>query len=223
VRPVKTIALFLLALALPVTAAASLAVATNAGRPGLRIDARGNAEVSWTASGAKRTLLVPPTGRAEPGRALASPDVSRPAAASIPFARAVRQTPDGRLWALQAWQVVPGGPVELRFARWRGAPTRITLSLGGGSTLAGRASFGGRPVAGYARSFEGKRLRIYVYVDAFVGGRWKRIGGVAPRADGTFRRVVPAAFASATRFRATVQGPTAGATIAPDASAVVAA
>lgn len=219
----KLVALLLGGLALPALAAASVTIATGAQRPSLRVDARGNAEVGWTAGGTRRTLLVPATGRLLPGGRLSSADASTRATAPIPFARVVRRAADGRIFALQAWQVQPGGPVELRIARWRGAPTHITLALEGGTTLTGEATFQGRPVTGYARSFEGKQLRIYVYLDAFVGGAWKRIGGVVPRPDGSFRRFVPSGFDGSTRYRATVLGPTAETTIAPDASAVVAA
>src|SRR5215218_1878333 len=54
----------MLALAAAGTASASVTVTTNAQRPSLRVDARGYAEVSWTARGVRRTLLIPPRGRA---------------------------------------------------------------------------------------------------------------------------------------------------------------
>jgi hypothetical protein len=216
----RTAAALAAALALPAAAAASTTIATNAQQPALRVDALGNAEVDWTAGGARRTVLIPAQGQVFPGRKLPGPDASQTATAAIPFARVVRRTGDGRLWALQAWQVQPGGPVELRFARWRGAPPTITLTVENGDTLTGAATFQGKPVTGFATSFEGKRMRIYVYLDAFMPGGWKRVGGVAPRGDGSFRRLIPPAFTAAAKFRATVTGPTSGTTIAPDASVV---
>jgi hypothetical protein len=91
------IAISALALVAPAPAAASVTVTTNAQRPALRVDARGYAEVSWIARGERRTLLIPPRGRAFPGRRLRGRDVSRPSTAfRLPFQRALRRTPDGR-------------------------------------------------------------------------------------------------------------------------------
>jgi hypothetical protein len=208
------------ALAGAASASASITLAYDAQRPALRVDTDGNAEVSWTAGGSRRYILVPPTGRVFPGRRLEGPDVSRPsAAAAIPFRRVLRRTTDGRLWALQAWRVHPGGPVELRFSRWRGRPPEVRVAgkpQSGGELLSGRATFGGRAVPLTSPTPEGKRLRSYVYLDRLVGGGWRRIGGVATRADGSFRRLVrPSEVGS--RYRAVVPGPNLGATLAPDA------
>jgi hypothetical protein len=210
--------LALLLLAAASTASASITVAANVERPALRVDARGYAEVSWTA-GARRYLLVPPTGRVYPGRRLSSRDVSvGTTAVVLPFRRVLRRTPDGRLWALQTWRVRPGGPVELRFSRWRGAPPRVTLSARPqyqGELLTGRATFAGRAVPLWSPTPEGKRLRTYVYVDRWTGRAWSRVAGAATRTDGTFRLFVPAA-SVATRYRAVLPGPNVGASLAPD-------
>jgi len=210
-------------LAAPAGAAASITLAYDAQRPALRVDERGNAEVSWTAGGTRRYLLVPPAGRVYPGRRLAGADVSRPGtAAAVPFRRVLRRTPDGRLWALQAWRVKPGGPIELRFSRWRGKPPEVTLAskpLFNGELVFGRATFGGRPVPLTSPTPEGKRLRSYVYLDRLVGSSWQRIGGVATRADGTYRRLIRASELGS-RYRAVVTGPNIGTTLAPDAVSV---
>ena len=71
------LAVVLTALAGVGSASAAIAVAYDAQRPALRVDAAGNAEVSWTAGGVRRYLFVPPTGRVYPGRRLAGADVSR--------------------------------------------------------------------------------------------------------------------------------------------------
>jgi hypothetical protein len=202
----------------PGLAAASTTVATGGARPTLRVDARGDAEVGWTVGGARHTLLVPPAGRVLPGGRLAGPDTSRGASAPIPFAKAVRRARDGRLWALQAWPVAGSDPPELRVARWHGAPTALTLTVEGG-VLTGEATFHGAPLPQYSRTFEGRRMRVYVYLDAWSGSGWNRIGGVAPGADGTFRRTIPESFAAYSKFRAVVTGPVVGADIAPDAAA----
>src|SRR3954447_15226588 len=110
------------ALVAPAGAVASVTVATAATRPALRVDAGGYAEVSWSAGGVRRTLLVPPRGNVLPGACLPGRDVSRAARGiQIPFARVIRRTPDGRYWALQSWRLVRRGAVELRSSRWRGA------------------------------------------------------------------------------------------------------
>lgn len=206
---------------------ASITVARDVQRPDLRVDARGYAEVSWSVDGARRTLLVPPRGRVLPGGRLAGRDVSRPTSAvRIPFKRVLRRTPDGRFWALQTWRVQAGGPIELRLSRWRGAPTRLTLAvqpLAAAERLVGIAVFSGRPVAGFSSTPAGKRLRIYAYLDCFAcpgaGSGWRRMVGVAPRADGSFTYLVSTRF-RAHRYRALLPGPNVGTTFAPDALAV---
>jgi hypothetical protein len=204
------------------SASGAIAVAYDAQRPALRVDAAGNAEVSWTAAGSRQYLLVPARGRVFPGRRLSSPDVSRVAAApAIPFKRVLRRTPDGRLWALQAWRVKPGGPVELRFSRWRGELPAVTLELQDG-VFSGRATFAGRPVPFTSPTPEGKRLRSFVYLERFVGGAWSRIAGVSTRANGTYRRLLKPS-ERGPRYRAILPGPNVGTTLAPDAVSVAVA
>ncbi|MEJ7569378.1 MAG: hypothetical protein WKF41_14065 [Gaiellaceae bacterium] len=199
---------------------ASITLGTNPQRPALRVDGRGNAEVSWTAGGVRRYVFVPPTGRVYPGRRLTAADVSRASTAvAISFRRALRRTPDGRLWALQTWRVLPGGPVELRFSRWREAAPKLTLASEprfDGERITGRATLAGRPVPLYSPTPEGKRIRSFAYIDRQMGSGWSRIAGAATRADGTFRLFVPAG-KLATRYRAVLPGPNIGTTLAPDA------
>lgn len=209
----------LVGLASAAAGSASITVGTNVQRPALRVDARGNAEVSWTAGGVRRYLLVPPTGRVFPGRRLPGRDVSvGTTSVSLPFRRVLRRTPDGRLWALQTWRIRPGGPVELRFARWRGAPPRVTAETRPqfqGELLTGSATFAGRPVPVFSPTPEGKRIRSYAYVDRWNGTGWSRIAGAATRANGTFRLFIGAG-ALAVRYRTVLPGPNVGATLAPD-------
>jgi hypothetical protein len=215
-----------MAVASPAMAAASVTVTKNAQRPALRVDARGYAEVSWSAGGARRTLLIPPRGRALPGGRLASRDVSRATSAvAIPFRRALRQTPDGRYWALQSWRLVRGGPVELRFSRWRGAPTRMELgvhSVGLRQVLHGRATFRGRAVTGFWRTLEGTRIRHAAVLECFMcfgSSGWAWFNSVRTATDGSFGATVPPT-ARVGRYRASIVGPNLGATLAPDASAI---
>ena len=209
----------LLALAGP--GATSLNVAENVRRPALRVDGRGWAEVSWTSAGARRYLLIPPTGRVLPGRRLTRPDVSRPTnAVAIPFGKALRRTPDGRYRALQLWRVHPADAVELRFSRWPGQPTELVLEAvepqAGGYVVSGRATFHAKPVPQWSLTPEGKRIRTYAYIDRATATGWRRIGGVAVRADGSFARFVPGS--RLPRFRAVLPAPNiSSATWAPDA------
>jgi hypothetical protein len=203
-------------------AAGSIAVAYDAQRPAIRVDSRGNAEVSWTAGGARRYLLVPPRGRVLPGARLPGRDVSRAAPGPrLPFQRVLRRTPDGRRWALQTWRATARGPVELHFSRWRGAPTRVTVTVTE-TALEGSAEFQGRPVTGSSPTPEGKRLRHYAFVDCLgCGGTraWKRLTAVRTRADGSFRLLLRPAWRGS-RYRVTVAGPNRGTTLAPLGSAV---
>jgi hypothetical protein len=191
----------------------------------LGVDSKGTAVVSWLQGGVRQTVTVPAHGRLVHGGSL-SKDVSRPAAAGgLPNALVVRRTPDGRTWALQSWSAKPGGPVELHLARWKGAPTKLTLAYDG-SRLSGRAEFQGKPLTGTSPTLEGKRLRIYVYLDCSgcpgAGSGWKRMIGVSPKADGSFAALVRPEW-KGTRYRALVLGPNIGTTFAPDAQATATA
>jgi hypothetical protein len=94
-----------------------------------------------------------------------------------------------------------------------------------GQRLTGSAPFQGKPVTGYTSTLEGKRLRIYVYLDCLgCPGKtgWSRLIGVAPKADGTFRVFLKPSWLGR-RYRATVAGPNVGTTFAPDVQAEIAA
>jgi hypothetical protein len=210
--------------ALAGTAHGSISAASNAQRPALRVDARGYAEVSWSEGGARKTLLIPPSGRYLPGGRIDGADVSKPTTVpGLPFARVVRRTPDGRLWALQAWQLQSGGPVDLRFSRWQGElPTveaDVTLRK-----LTGRAEFQGKGIYGTSPTTAGTQVTHYALVDCLRcqgATGWKRVIGVrlqGPR--GTFAVQLRPAW-TAPRYRVTVTGPNRGWTYAPDASVVV--
>ena len=222
---------FLLALlVLPATAgpgAASIKVAADARAPSLRVDSAGNAEVEWTTStGERRSLLVSPSGALTYGGKLAGGDVSTPAPASIPFALSVRRTPDGALWALQAWQRLAGGPVELRFSRWRGAPTRLTLHTTccrwGGENVVGDASFQGKPIYGQHATRQGVPLDDLgrnVYLDSYRGDAWTRMMGILTnRPTGAFSLWIRPNW-QGTHYRGAIIGPNWGWTLAPDAAA----
>ncbi len=211
----------------PGRGASSIVLAGNATRVTLRVDARGYAEIGWTTEGVRQYVVVPPRGRVLRGRRLTRRDVSRPyTRLKLPFQRALRRTPDGRLWAVQAWR---GGAhtVDLHFARWRGEPTVVILSVpptaGPMPRLIGQATFHAHPVTGFSTTPSGIRFRHFAYLDCFAcpaaqPGEWARMLAVATRADGSFGVVLRPEWVGA-RYRATVAGPTRGATFAPDGSA----
>src|SRR5256885_37812 len=67
-------------------AGSSIEVAVNAREPALRVDAVGNAEISWTAAGGGRRSLLVDRGGAIRYGGLAGADVSHPSAvAGIPW------------------------------------------------------------------------------------------------------------------------------------------
>jgi len=217
--------LFALAAALAVAGAAhaSVWVGENATTPTLRVDSKGTAEVKFASGGRPDTVIVPVRGQLYHGGSLSGPDVSRRVRTpKIPFAIVVKRTPDGRLWALQRMQLEPGAPFDLHLARWRGEPTAIELEVNG-ERLEGRATFAGRGVSGTSYTLEGKRPRIYVYLDYYAGGRWRRMLGVAPKSDGRFSAFLRPAWQAAGRYRATMPGPNIGSSFAPDAETVISA
>lgn len=207
--------------ALAGTAQASVWVGENAAKPTLRVDAKGTAEVKLVSGGRPDTVIVPARGQLYHGGSLSGPDVSRRVSVpKLPNAVVVKRTPDGRLWALQRMQVKPGAPIDLHLARWRGEPTTIELAVEG-DRLTGQAMFAGKGVSGRSYTLEGTRPRIYVYLDYFAGGTWRRMLGVAPRADGRFAVSLRPAWQQASRYRATMHGPNIGVSFAPDAETVI--
>jgi hypothetical protein len=219
----KLVALIILVAALPTAAAsASIWVTNNARAPVLRVDARGNAEVAWRdAGGQVRTLLVPRTGEVLPGGKIRGRDISRRQSNSqLPLAVVVRRTPDGRLWALQRWQVVPNGPLELRFARWTGEPTSVDAEVLNGR-LVGTATYHQTPLYGFSPTTAGKRVRVAVLLDARDGASWRRLLGVFTRApDGGFSVFLRPEWMS-TAYRVTLRGPNLGWAYTPDTRSLV--
>jgi hypothetical protein len=210
-------------LALAGVAQASVWVGENASKPTLRVDSKGTAEVRFTSRGKPDTVIVPAKGQLYHGGSLSGPDVSRRVSTpKLANAVVVKRTPDGRLWALQRMQLKPGAPVDLHLARWRGAPTALELAVDG-ERLEGRATFNGRGVSGRTYTLEGKRPRVYVYLDYFSGGTWRRMLGVAPNPDGSFAVSLRPAWQQASRYRATMPGPNIGAHFAPDAETLISA
>ncbi len=213
-----------LAVTLTLSAAAAQAsvwVGEDAVRPTLRVDAKGTAEVRFTSGGRLDTVIVPARGQLYHGGSLSGPDVSKPVRfPKLPRAVVVKRTPDGRLWALQRMRLRPGAPLDLHLARWRGEPTKIELQVDG-LFLEGRATFNRKGVSGRSYTLEGKRPRIYVYLDYYAGGAWRRMLGVAPRPDGGFAVTLRPQWQGARGYRATMIGPNIGLSFAPDAETII--
>jgi len=209
-------------------AQASVKVADWARDPSLRVDAAGNAEVNWTTGDGRRlSLVIDGSGALHYGGRLGSADVSRPTAdAAVPWAVVVRRAPDGGFYALQSWRRLVDGPLELRFSRWRGDATKLTLRTicckWGSENVEGNASFHGRPIFGFEATPQGSPLDPYgrnVYLDTFRGGRWQRMMGIlAKRPTGSFSLWIRAVW-SGSAYRGTIPGPNWGWTLGPDASA----
>ena len=210
------------------TARASVEVANYAQHASLRVDAAGNAEITWVdTAGGRRSLLVARDGSLRFGAALSGPDVSHPAdAVQLPWVVVIRQTPDGSLYALQSWRRLDNGPIELRFSRWRGQPTTLTLRTvccrWGSVNVAGTASFHGRPIFGFRATRQGNPLDPFgrnVYLDTFRGGHWQRMMGILThRPTGSFSLWIRANWVGST-YRGTIPGPNWGWTLGPDALA----
>lgn len=134
-------------------------------------------------------------------------------AVRIPLKRVLKRTPSGAFWALQAW-AAPGRPLNLRFSRWNGKPTRLTVETvccrAGSETLRGRATFHGTPIYGW------------VYVDCYRCALnpqgWARATRKATNKSGFYSVWVRSAWKGA-RYRVTIVGPRAGWARAPDSRA----
>lgn len=201
------------ALAAPAGAEASICICVGGRAPALRVNAKGVAEVSWTAEGSRHHRLVTTKGRVVRGR-LSGPDVSfTTAAVRIPLKRVLKRTPSGAFWALQSW-AAPGHSLNLRFSRWKGKPTRLTASTvccrARSETLRGRATFHGTPIYGW------------VYVDCFKCALnpdgWARAARKTTNRSGFYSVWIRSAWKGSS-YRVTIVGPRMGWTRAPDARA----
>lgn len=207
---------------------ASVKIAWAAKHPNLRVSVLGAAEISWsTPAGVRRHVRVAPTGALRYGARLGLPNVAaRTGAIRLPLKAMIWQTPDGAFWALQQWRRLRGRPVELRFSRWQGAPTSLTLRAvcckWRSERIRGRASFHGRPIYGFSNTPAGVPLDKFgrnVYLDTFRYGTWKRMFGILThRYDGRYSLWIRKHWRGK-RYKAAISGPNWGWTLAPDAQA----
>jgi hypothetical protein len=222
------VALIAAAVVAPTPAGASIMVASWARNPTLKVVAGGAAEVDWTAAGARHSVVIFRNGTRRYGLHLKGRDVSFPTTAvSIPMALAVRQAANGDYWGLQAWRRLRPGPLELRFSRWKGAPTVLTLGAvcckWRSENVVGQATFHGRAIYGYHATRTGVPLDKYgrnVYLDTLRGGGWRRMMGILThRPTGRFSLWIRPNWLGAD-YRGTIIGPNWGWTLGPDAQAV---
>jgi hypothetical protein len=213
----------LLAGAVVAPASGSVGLATGATHATLAVDSAGDVQVTWSQGGAKESVIVSAAGKLTHGGSLAGPDVSKPThVAGVPASLTVRNTAGGNLWALQQISNDAGKPPSLDLSHWSGAATSLTLSSDG-THLTGTVTFGGKPVTGTSVTPYGLHPRIYVYLDCFAcGGKpgWSPMLGVAPRTDGSFSVLLRPTW-TGSQYRATVMGPNAGTTYAPDAQVMI--
>jgi len=204
---------------------ASVKIAWAATNPTLRVSALGAAEISWTTpSGSKRHVTVASSGALRYGARLGRRSVAaRTGAVRLPLKAKVWQTPDGTFWALQQWRRLRGHPVELRFSRWQGPPTSLTLRAvcckWRSEKIRGRASFHGRPIYGFSNTSAGVPLDKFgrnVYFDTLRYGKWQRMMGILThRYDGSYSLWIRKHWRGE-RYRGTMFGPNWGWTLAPD-------
>ena len=162
------------ALAAPAAAQASIIVDRATSGEQLVVDASGRAQISWVSRGARRTGIVTGSKLAYPASGVGAQAATR-VPATVPFAVAQYRLPNGEQFALQKMarlgQFGKTGPVELHFARWRGALPELRLGLAG-SKLCGQASYHGKPILGKGHTAGGNptdALGRNVYLDVGRG------------------------------------------------------
>jgi hypothetical protein len=213
-------------LVLPVSAQASIKIAGGAHDASLRVNAKGFATISWTTSGgARRLAMVAPSGKTTWAHAASGKDATHATdELKLPMLVALRKGPSGRFFALQSWRRLKGGPVELRFSRWFGKPTKLPIHAvcckWRSEMVKGRATFHGKPIYGYSNTPEGVPLDKYgrnVYIDFMKRGKWRRTMGILThRPTGRFSLWIRP-YWRGSAYRARMIGPNRGRTLAPDA------
>ena len=197
-RPRYIAAVVVAVLFAPASASASIKVASWARNPTLKVVAGGAAEVDWTSGGGRHSVVIYRNGSQRYGAHLRARDVSFPTTGvSVPMALAIRQTPNGHFWALQAWQPKlphrgyppyrPGQTDwELDVSHWTGPIAALEVHAdwafdGQAHNLFGRLMYNGAPVHGF-HTVKGTgapqdRYGRSLYIDTFdsaYGSGWKR-------------------------------------------------
>jgi hypothetical protein len=216
--PTGLVAAVVVVLAIAPGAMASVSVGSGASRPTLKVDAKGNAEITYMQGKTRMIVFVPVKGAVIYGRRLRGKDVTKAATRpKLPYVKVLRRGRGGWFYALQTWPARIGAP-ELRFSRWKGKPTKLTFKArreNGGVALAGTVTYAGKPIPIKSRVPGGTAVREYVYLDQRVGGKWKVLGAVSVNRKGTYKHVLYGG-TTGSRLRAIVAGPNIGTVYAPD-------
>ncbi len=207
--------------------AGSVKVVGDAVAPRLCVSSSGVAQVTWAraARTSARTAVVRRDGSLAFGRRVCRRTTAVPvAAARLPMAVVVVRDRAGHFHALQAWRRLARGPVELRYSRWTGSPTRLRLQAAG-RRVRGGLTFHGRAVYGTSSTPQGVPLDPYgrnVYLDSHRDGEWHRMMGILThRPTGLFALWIRPHWEGES-YRGRVIGPNWGPTLAPDAQAIAA-
>lgn len=219
------------AVVVPTFASGSILVTQDGRKPSLKVGANGSAEVGWTdKSGNRQRLLIPMRGLVLPGGKITGKNVATKTRKwKLPFKPILRKGPKNFFYAVQRWRPKPGGPLEIRFARWKGRPTQLALEAafnGTRESLSGSVVFRGKPVFGTSPTPAGKKLKIFVLLDCFDCARasggtgWGRIAGKALKSkDGTYALNLLTAN-EGSKYRAQIAGPNRGLHLGPDVRAI---
>ena len=214
------------------TSEGSITVGHASSGESLRVTASGAAFVSWSENGRRRHVTIRGSQLRYRGM-LHGANAGRPVTPDIPLALVELQLPDGTKYALQRLhrygQFGERGPIELRFSRWHGEPTHLSLTgewVDGGRMprICGTATYHGQPFFGYRHTSTGVPLDPEgrnVYLDVQRPQGWYRIMGVLTRPDG-FALLIRTTDWRGSAYRGLVPGPNVGADLAPDATATMA-
>jgi hypothetical protein len=213
----------------PAAASASLLLARTTSAETLRVDARGRALVTWREGATKRRAVIASDRAVYQGGSIGKA-AGIAVTPTIPLAVVQIALPNGTQVALQKLQRLGNhgslGPVELRYSRWRGEATRLSLTGewtadGRRMRICGTATYHGTPFYGLKHTIKGNPLDAYgrnVYIDTLRSSGWYRIFGVLTRPRG-FALMVSKPEWIGTAYRAVVPGPNLAGDLAPDATA----
>jgi hypothetical protein len=204
IRMLLTLLVGLALLALPALAGAAEIVDRNVGSPGLRVNGRNVALVTYTVRGAPRHVLYwgavnwadsfkrdySGGWKSKMADYKTFGNSCKPyTGPSLAFMIAACDAPDGSHWALQQWARLwrnYGGdraPNELYVSHWKGDVGQLLIETdysyhGKHQHLWGKFSFHGKPVFGTKWSLQGvpqdKKGRN-IYVDFLKGPKWHRV------------------------------------------------
>jgi len=191
--------LALVALAFAGDAAASELIGREGGRPGLQVNAAGEAHVSWSEDGATRHLVAANAINARSpsadvpqvsfrlrygSRSIRAGACGRYDGPPLAWLAVACKAPDGSYWALQRWQRLKpnyggkSGGWELRLSHWSGPLPVLRLWTDWAyrrfDHLYGRYTYRGEPVHGFSATAQGNPLDDYgrnIFVDT-LGSRY---------------------------------------------------